>query len=238
MQETAREPEQSEVSCDTHRLRRSFRLLAKPDDRMLSVEDEKNLASDHGLRVHNFGCVMGRTVITSKCFSADSPVAEYKGDIRTGHSDSQSGFIYQFYIGDAKYTIDATAECGSLGRLINHSRHCGNVKAVAVAGKCGTPRLIFRALKNIDSATELLYDYGDRSPKAVKYNPWLRESPQPRTVQGMIQMSLLPNEMQAALVGPEAATMGDGHTSQQDGTGDGHTSQQDGSAQMSEQQVC
>jgi histone-lysine N-methyltransferase SETD8 len=35
------------------------------------------------------------------------------------------------------------------------------------------PRLILVARKDIDSGTELLYDYGDRSKESLKAHPWL-----------------------------------------------------------------
>ncbi|MPC57765.1 Histone-lysine N-methyltransferase pr-set7 [Portunus trituberculatus] len=68
-------------------------------------------------------------------------------------------------------SIDATAESGFLGRLVNHSRN-GNLvtKAVEVNGR---PHLILLAKQDLDLGTEILYDYGDRSKEALEHHPWL-----------------------------------------------------------------
>ena len=59
------------------------------------------------------------------------------------------------------FSIDATAESGRYGRLLNHSRQNPNcVTKVVMLGD--TPRLILVARQDIQPGTELLYDYGDR----------------------------------------------------------------------------
>lgn len=69
------------------------------------------------------------------------------------------------------FSVDATAESGKLGRLINHSRN-GNLltKTVLVDG---LPRLALLAKTDIRAGQELLYDYGDRSKEALEHHPWL-----------------------------------------------------------------
>lgn len=68
------------------------------------------------------------------------------------------------------FSIDATAETGRLGRLVNHSRN-GNLstKAVWVDG----PRLVLLAAQDISPGEELMYDYGDRSKESLQNHPWL-----------------------------------------------------------------
>lgn len=69
------------------------------------------------------------------------------------------------------FSIDATAETGRLGRLVNHSRN-GNLitRTVSVDNK---PRLILVAKETILAGTEVTYDYGDRSKESLKHHPWL-----------------------------------------------------------------
>lgn len=69
------------------------------------------------------------------------------------------------------HSIDATAETGKLGRLVNHSRN-GNLltKVITVNNR---PHLILIAKDNIPIGTELTYDYGDRSKEALLHHPWL-----------------------------------------------------------------
>jgi [histone H4]-lysine20 N-methyltransferase SETD8 len=68
-------------------------------------------------------------------------------------------------------SIDATAESGKLGRLVNHSRN-GNLipKTYLVNGR---PHLVLIAKDDIPAGDELTYDYGDRSKEALKNHPWL-----------------------------------------------------------------
>lgn len=68
-------------------------------------------------------------------------------------------------------SIDATAETGRLGRLVNHSRN-GNLvtRTVLVDQK---PRLALIAKVDIKKGDELLYDYGDRSKESLEHHPWL-----------------------------------------------------------------
>ncbi|KAJ8931147.1 hypothetical protein NQ314_015976, partial [Rhamnusium bicolor] len=67
--------------------------------------------------------------------------------------------------------LNALAESGKLGRLINHSRN-GNLitKTMMVDGK---PRLALIANVGIKKGQELLYDYGDRSRESLEHHPWL-----------------------------------------------------------------
>ena len=76
--------------------------------------------------------------------------------------------ITQFY-----FSIDATAESGKLGRLLNHSKTSGNCHTKLIEVK-GNPYLILVASKDISAGEELQYDYGDRSKTSIDSHPWLK----------------------------------------------------------------
>jgi histone-lysine N-methyltransferase SETD8 len=69
------------------------------------------------------------------------------------------------------YSVDATAESGRLGRLVNHSRS-GNLitKTVCIVNQ---PHLVLIAKEDIPPGEEVMYDYGDRSKESIRYHPWL-----------------------------------------------------------------
>ena len=74
------------------------------------------------------------------------------------------GFIIRFFDGDYR---DGTAEDGSLGRLMNHSRKNPNVqlKKVKIINpakfNCGEAKshLFFTALRDIARGEEIVWDY-------------------------------------------------------------------------------
>ena len=70
------------------------------------------------------------------------------------------------------FSVDATAESGKLGRLVNHSRVKYNC-VTRVVEVDGQPRLILAAARDIAVNEELLYDYGDRSKESLEAYPWL-----------------------------------------------------------------
>ena len=69
-------------------------------------------------------------------------------------------------------SVDATAESGLLGRLVNHSRLKFNC-CTRVVELDDRPRLILVASRDISIGDELLYDYGDRSKESLEAYPWL-----------------------------------------------------------------
>lgn len=69
------------------------------------------------------------------------------------------------------FSIDATAETGKLGRLVNHSRN-GNLMTKIVSYK-NKPHLVLLAKDDIKEGEELTYDYGDRRKEALIHHPWL-----------------------------------------------------------------
>ena len=73
---------------------------------------------------------------------------------------------------ESSFSIDATAESGRVGRLVNHSRLHPNLQTKVVTLK-DKPRLILVARRDVEEGEELLYDYGDRSKESLKAHPWL-----------------------------------------------------------------
>lgn len=69
------------------------------------------------------------------------------------------------------YSIDATAETGKLGRLVNHSRN-GNLVTKIVTYK-NRPHLVLIAKEDIKEGEEFTYDYGDRTRESLVNHPWL-----------------------------------------------------------------
>lgn len=69
------------------------------------------------------------------------------------------------------FSIDATAETGKLGRLVNHSRNGNLVTRTIFVDQ--EPRLALIAKVDIKKGEELLYDYGDRSKESLEHHPWL-----------------------------------------------------------------
>jgi len=144
----------------------------------LSVTDD----SKHGIEVAPIEN-KGRGIKAVKSFDKGDFVVEYAGDLidigtakdlETKYSlDSSKGcYMYYFKHKGKQYCIDATAETGRYGRLLNHSRVSPNcVTKVIMLGD--TPRLILVAKHHIDIGEELLYDYGDRSKESLKAHPWL-----------------------------------------------------------------
>lgn len=81
--------------------------------------------------------------------------------------------MYYFNWNSAIWCVDATKPTCRYGRLINHSRKAPNCKT-KVFENGGLPHLIFVALRDIQPNEEILYDYGERDPHAIKSNPWLK----------------------------------------------------------------
>lgn len=71
------------------------------------------------------------------------------------------------------YSIDATKDDGSKGRLINHSKRGNLCPRVILVDD--VPSIIFEAGKDIPKDEELLYDYGERSKEIIATFPWLKK---------------------------------------------------------------
>ncbi|XP_045190839.2 uncharacterized protein LOC123547644 [Mercenaria mercenaria] len=126
----------------------------------------------------------GRGVIATKKFQHGDFVVEYSGDLigikeaklrnaEYSKDPSKGCYMYFFEFENKKYCIDATAESGKLGRLLNHSKTNRNCHPKLVNDK-GKPYLIIVASRDINEGEELLYDYGDRCKTSIKYHPWLK----------------------------------------------------------------
>ena len=125
----------------------------------------------------------GRGVFATRHFQRSDFVCEYSGELigpneakkrEKKYSEDSSIGCYMYYLqcNNNKYCIDATAEDGTLGRLLNHSRS-GNCKTKVHVIK-DKPHLIFVTTREVKTGEELTYDYGDRSKDSLQSHPWLK----------------------------------------------------------------
>jgi len=125
----------------------------------------------------------GRGIEAQKHFKKGDFIVEYAGDLMDLSEAKQREneyaanaamgcYMYYFKHSDKQYCIDATAESGRLGRLLNHSMRNPNCQTKVVMVR-DTPRLILIAKTDIEPGTELLYDYGDRNKESLEAHPWL-----------------------------------------------------------------
>ncbi|GBP65921.1 hypothetical protein EVAR_89414_1 [Eumeta japonica] len=179
--------ETKHVNGSNHKLteyfpvRRSVRKTSKCvlAEKMRDLERAVREQREDGLEIAVFEG-KGRGVIARRPFHRGQFVVEYAGEL-VGVAEARERearyaltgagcYMYYFKHNDQQYCIDATAESGRLGRLVNHSRN-GNLstKAVWVDG----PRLVLLAAQDIAPGEELTYDYGDRSKDSLRHHPWL-----------------------------------------------------------------
>ncbi|KAJ3647744.1 hypothetical protein Zmor_019605 [Zophobas morio] len=164
-------------------VRRSVRKTKSTvmEERQRTLERLLRCDVEEGLEVRYFAD-KGRGVVTSRPFTKGDFVVEYSGDLIDLNEarrrelkyaqDMNTGcYMYYFRHNNQQYCVDATAETGKLGRLVNHSR-TGNLitRTVSVDNK---PRLVLIAKDDIKAGDEVTYDYGDRSKESLKYHPWL-----------------------------------------------------------------
>ena len=71
------------------------------------------------------------------------------------------------------FSVDATAEDGTIGRLVNHSRQKPNLKSRLIDVD-GEPYIVLISTRDIVPNDELLYDYGDRAVQSLNAHPWLK----------------------------------------------------------------
>lgn len=176
---------QNSLLTDFYPVRRSNRRC-KSDlqkDQQNEIEDKILNNKEEGLKVVNLEN-KGRGVVASKEFKRGDFVVEYAGDLinlkdakkkETDYSkDPDIGcYMYYFTHKSVHYCVDATAESGRLGRLINHSRTKNNchMKVTEINDR---PYLMLVASRDISIAEELLYDYGDRNKESLTSHPWLK----------------------------------------------------------------
>ncbi|ESO95519.1 hypothetical protein LOTGIDRAFT_117025 [Lottia gigantea] len=152
-------------------------------ERMIEYEDKVLTYCEDGLEVVKMED-KGRGVVATKMFKKGDFVVEYAGDLIDlaeskdremfyGMSTKFGCYMYYFNLKGKHYCIDATAESGKLGRLLNHSRISFNCCTKLIEIK-NTPYLIIIASRDIVKGEELLYDYGDRSKESLEAHPWLK----------------------------------------------------------------
>jgi len=151
---------------------------------MSAIEEAVRTKRENGLEVRLMEA-KGRGVFATRAFAKGDFIVEYAGDLislreakkrETNYAkDAAIGcYMYFFEFKGKSYCIDATAESGRLGRLLNHSKTENNchTKLFDVESR---PILAILASRDIELDEELLYDYGDRSSDALKAHPWLKK---------------------------------------------------------------
>jgi len=135
----------------------------------------------------------GRGIVSTKPFERNEFVVEYAGDLIDSQEaqkreelyqqDKNIGcYMYYFNSRGKNFCIDATAESGRLGRLLNHSRQDPNCytklmwfpNSQRFNHSEEMPHLTIVAKRDIQKGEELLYDYGDTSKKNMEAYPWLK----------------------------------------------------------------
>ncbi|XP_053659322.1 histone-lysine N-methyltransferase PR-Set7 [Anopheles marshallii] len=164
-------------------IRRSVRKTKKEVqvERDRDIEQAIGEGREEGLKIEHFEG-KGRGIVTTRPFSKGEFVVEYIGDLISvseakqreqiyAKDDNTGCYMYYFRHKNLQHCIDATAESGKLGRLVNHSRN-GNLvtKTVPINNQ---PHLVLIAKEDIGKGVEVTYDYGDRSKEALQHYPWL-----------------------------------------------------------------
>jgi hypothetical protein len=127
----------------------------------------------------------GRGIVADRIFKSGDFVVEYKGQLmgkeaakrREDQYDSKGhykGYMFFFKHQDRGWCVDATAESGDLGRLINHSCNFNLVPRIVEVE--GFPHIALIASQTITAGSEIVYDYAETRPSVLKANPWLSRS--------------------------------------------------------------
>ena len=93
-------------------------------------------------------------------------------ELAYANDPSKGCYSFFFHAGGQKRCVDATAETGRIGRLVNHSRKSPNARP-EVFFLDDQPRLILVASRLIKPNDEITYDYGDSSFESHQAYPWL-----------------------------------------------------------------
>ncbi|XP_065090937.1 histone-lysine N-methyltransferase Set8-like [Ochlerotatus camptorhynchus] len=168
---------------DFFQVRRSVRKTKKEVqwERERDIEKAIREERETGLKIAHFEG-KGRGILTTRPFMKGEFVVEYVGDLIAvaeakereqiyAEDDSTGCYMYYFKHKNVQHCIDATAESGKLGRLVNHSRN-GNLMTKTVTLN-NRPHLVLIAKEDIFEGVEVTYDYGDRSKEALQHYPWL-----------------------------------------------------------------
>ncbi|KAK3589796.1 hypothetical protein CHS0354_015799 [Potamilus streckersoni] len=177
--------QRNKLVTDYFPVRRSDRKCKSDVEKEKLKDLEQKILSkiEDGLKVTEIDN-KGRGVIADKEFLRGDFIVEYAGDLidrdvaknrekKYSEKPEYGCYMYYFSFKNKNYCVDATAESGRLGRLLNHSKTAANCQTKLVEVN-GQPRLILVALKDITKGEELLYDYGDRSKSSVEAHPWLQ----------------------------------------------------------------
>ncbi|XP_068188438.1 uncharacterized protein [Antennarius striatus] len=109
----------------------------------------------------------GRGVFTQKAIKPSSFVVEYQGHIfphkgpmlKRKSGDTLNNYLFEFSWKGERWCVDASAEDGTLGRLVNDDYKTPNceMKKIECEGK---PHLCLFAIKKIPPGKEITYNYG------------------------------------------------------------------------------
>lgn len=124
---------------------------------------------------------IGRGIKTTRAFKSGDILMRYFAELvskeefyRRENQGPEEGHFYRYVFKhkEQRHYLDATAEDGTYGRLINHSKKKANVlpKPVEIDGM---PAVIFVAKVDLEVGVELRYDYGERRKSVIRRNSWL-----------------------------------------------------------------
>uniref|UniRef100_A0A915KI84 SET domain-containing protein n=1 Tax=Romanomermis culicivorax TaxID=13658 RepID=A0A915KI84_ROMCU len=127
---------------------------------------------------------VGRGVFAVGKIAKGAVVANYNGNfMKTAHFDKmvaalvdeeeksrKADYRLDFVFNGVKYSIDASAEDQSIGRLINHCKRHANLKPTAKCFDDGALAVLFVAKREIDVGEQLLFDYGNKYAQNVVNN--------------------------------------------------------------------
>ena len=159
--------------------RRSGRIPGKEKEKtklemVLNTSDPGNL----GLLVKDT-TNMGRGVFADRGIAAGEWVVEYSGEIlgeeearRRQEEVGDTGYIFWHKDAAGKWLcVDATAETGHPGRLINHAKKKFNLVAKKVPG---LQRLVLKSIRQIEKGEQLLFDYNEDRREVIDANIWMK----------------------------------------------------------------
>jgi len=170
---------------DFFEIRRSSRKPAKQIEEEQRAQWKQYLKEERidGLEIQKVP-LKGRGIFSTRPFNKGEFVVEYAGDLidpkeaekrdekYSQNTDKYGSYMYYFVHKGTKWCIDATIESGKYGRLLNHSCKTPNC-ATKILEVDGLPRLVIYAKQNIQTGTELIYDYGDKGKLSLQAHPWL-----------------------------------------------------------------
>lgn len=181
------------LSTSNFRLR-LIRIRSKPCFKRESISsDERKLLNTDRVKndvktklVKQLIPYKGRGICASDWFTKGEFVLRYSGELISRKEGlrrekllekkkSNACFLYFFSCDTRRLCIDATAEDGTWGRLVNHSRLRPNCRMVTLKID-GTPILALVASRDIVPGEEIVYDYGEDRANEIKESEWIENS--------------------------------------------------------------